>query len=266
MSGLTRNGGNTSTQAINASWPDLLAQDFLNGRIITYGIGNNIAWVNDNAQDLKSLVSHSQRLAFEIRKSRKDKIGQCRRLYFITDSIGGLIVEQALLDETLHDITCATAGIICVDRFHKDSVLCGGVENAFQNQTKNEKLRHVKLFESNETFISNHLSGVTGGKMSAGLGDSTHGTHDCTVESGAWKDDEYSKVKAQLMEWLSSRESLPKKQRTTSTKINRRKPPSLVQYGTIFNGVSNSVINANQYSAGSSLYYNSRDRQRRQAT
>lgn len=178
--GLTGNRKKTWTHEKGTFWPrDLLAKDFPRARIIIYGYDADVVkfahkWGNASSEDL---TSYGQGLAFAIRDSRRDTAGvpTSRPIYFIPHSLGGLVVEQALLhcigaDPSLHAIADASAGILFMgtphegahlakwgstlrslipDRFRKvngnilnvlrtDSILCKRLEESFQKRRKME--------------------------------------------------------------------------------------------------------------------------------
>jgi hypothetical protein len=176
-------------------FPDLLARDFRHARIITWGYDANVARFDgkklQNASS-EGLLSYGQSLAYAIRDSRQNEVPPTRPIYFIAHSLGGLVVEQALLicigaDESLHDIGTATAGILfmgtphqgshlaklgsilgklipanlrtvnqrAIDVLKADSEVCKSLESAFQEHAKHGKFRNIRLFSFYETIAMN---------------------------------------------------------------------------------------------------------------
>lgn len=127
--GLTGNRKKTWThEKNNVFWPELLANDFPQARVITYGYDNNFAklarvWGNANTEGLKS---YGLDLAYAVRDLLQDKTA--RPIYFIPHSLGGLVVEKALLesigsDNSLHNVAQWTAGILFFGVPHQGSHL-----------------------------------------------------------------------------------------------------------------------------------------------
>jgi hypothetical protein len=151
-----------------------------------------------------------------------------------------------------------------IEVLKKDSEVCWNLENAFQEQAKNGKFRHVKLFSFYETIALNGLGGMIVPEMSAVLrGDfkcPIHGTHKSMVRFEGRDDDGYCKVKGQLVAWVSPKGDAPGKEAPTRKTRKKRNSHSITQYGATFNGnVSSSTIGASQYGAGRNIYYHSGD-------
>ncbi|KAH8802861.1 hypothetical protein F5884DRAFT_487473 [Xylogone sp. PMI_703] len=131
--GLTGNRIDTWRHAGGNFWPlQLLAEDFPQARIITYGYSVDIPrFVSDwKNQSSDSMERYGHSLAYAIQASRQDPkhgIITCP-IYFVPHSFGGLVVEQALLlcagvNSALRSVTDATAGILFMGTPHSDAHL-----------------------------------------------------------------------------------------------------------------------------------------------
>jgi hypothetical protein len=156
--------------------------------VIIYGYDADVAkfankWGNASTEGLKS---YGIDLAYAVRDSLQNK--SPRPIYFIPHSLGGLVVEQALLeclgsDSTLQAIVPATAGIMFMGTPHEgaplatwasrlrklilpqirstnkkildvlknDSELCQALEESFQQKSKHGEFQNIKLFSFYET-------------------------------------------------------------------------------------------------------------------
>lgn len=186
--GLTGNRKKTWTHESGVFWPDLLAKDFPKARVISYGYDANVVnfakdWANASTEGLKS---YGQGLAYAVRNELQDKTA--RPIYFIPHSLGGLVVEQALLesigsDVSLKNVAQWTAGILffgvphqgshlakwgsalrklipesirstnkkVIDALKTDSQVCQNLDEDFQHAAKRGKLKNLKLFSFYET-------------------------------------------------------------------------------------------------------------------
>lgn len=187
--GLTGNRQKTWThEKTNAFWPEILASDFPQARVITYGYDANIVnfakdWQNASTEGLRS---YGLGLAFAVRDWLLNQTA--RSIYFIPHSLGGLVVEQALLecigsDESLHDVVRSTKGIMfmgvphlgshlakwgsilrklipesirstnrkALDALKTNSELCHNLDHQFQREAKHGKLKNIGLFSFYET-------------------------------------------------------------------------------------------------------------------
>ncbi|KAF4637162.1 hypothetical protein G7Y89_g907 [Cudoniella acicularis] len=322
--GLTGDRHKTWLHPNGTYWPSLLTSDFPQARVITYGYDANIARFEKNLQNSSSegLHSYGQSLAFAIRNSRqnqdtqdRDRSSSCKKrpIYFIAHSLGGLVVEQALLicigpDESLHDVAASTAGIMFMGTPHqgshlarwgsalgklvpdnirtvnqralsvlkRDSEVCRNLENAFQEQAKNGRFRHVRLFSFYETIALGGLGGMIVEEASAVLkGDGKcpiHGTHMSMVRFAGREDDGYCKIKGQLLAWLELLQVklevagnmgnlIEPETREERARENKEGQRGVTMQGASFGGfISGGTINANQTAAGGNVYYYSRDR------
>jgi hypothetical protein len=185
---LTGGRDSTWTHSNGTFTPDLLRAQFPTARIITYGYDANVVGLWENAGGEK-LRGHGKALAYAVSNSRSDKGRQDRPLFFVAHSLGGLVVEQALLvsleptEPRLRSITASTAGIIFMGTPHsgsslatwgytlarlldrvwrtnkellsllkRESQVLRAVEEVFQRQlATNGMLHHVKVFCFYET-------------------------------------------------------------------------------------------------------------------
>lgn len=187
--GLTGNRKRTWThEKAGVFWPELLARDFPKARVITYGYDADVVkfakdWGNASTEGLKS---YGQALALAVRNELQNQAG--RPIYFLPHSLGGLVVEQALLesigsDVSLHTVAEWTAGILffgvphqgshlakwgsalrklipqsirssnkkVIDVLKTDSQVCQNLDEDFQKEAKHGKLKSIKLFSFYET-------------------------------------------------------------------------------------------------------------------
>jgi protein SERAC1 len=140
-------------------------------------------WGNASTEGLKS---YGLGLAYAVRNLLQNKTA--RPIYFIPHSLGGLVVEQALLesigsDVSLHNVSLWTAGILffgvphqgshlakwgsalrkmipqsirssnkkVIDALKSDSEVCQNLESDFQKEAKHGKLKKIRLFSFYET-------------------------------------------------------------------------------------------------------------------
>jgi len=245
---------------------NLLAKDFTDARVVTFGYDANvIRFGGKKLQNASSegLRSYGQSLAYGIRNMRQGEVPATRPIYFIAHSLGGLVVEQALLmcigaDESLHDIATATAGIVflgtphqgsrlakwsalgklmpgnirtvnqkAIDVLRVDSEICRSLEDAFQEHAKNGKFRNIRLFSFYETVAMNGFSKMVVPEASAVLsGDfksPIHGTHTSMARFEGPNDDGYRKIKGQLIAWLRSKPPGKVKEKQPSKRKGKRK-------------------------------------------
>jgi predicted alpha/beta hydrolase family esterase len=130
--GLTGNREKTWTHdSSHTFWPDLLAKDFPAARIITYGYDANIVGfqkkTGKNAEK-SGLHSYGEALAKSVRNARQGESAlPDLPIYFIAHSLGGLVVEQALLicltENSLNDIAKKSQGIFFMGTPHRGSHL-----------------------------------------------------------------------------------------------------------------------------------------------
>jgi hypothetical protein len=190
--GLTGNREKTWTHPETLTfWPDLIAEDFPLARVISFGYDANIAkfartW--ENAQNA-GLRSYGEQLVNAVRNARQgNEALSTLPIYFIAHSLGGLVVEQALLlsigpDESLQAVAEQTKGIAFMGTPHEGSHLakwgdlfrqlipqrvrdtnskilnvlkpnsevCVAVENAFNSEAKHGKFKDIKLCSFYET-------------------------------------------------------------------------------------------------------------------
>ncbi|KAE9372424.1 hypothetical protein N431DRAFT_408655 [Stipitochalara longipes BDJ] len=186
--GLTGNRKKTWTHENGVFWPELLAKDYPKARVITYGYDANVVnfakdWANASTEGLKS---YGQGLAYAVRNELQSKTA--RPIYFIPHSLGGLVVEQALLesigsDISLNNVAQWTAGILffgvphqgshlakwgsalrklipesirstnkkVIDALKNESEVCQNLDEDFQKETKHGKLSKIRLFSFYET-------------------------------------------------------------------------------------------------------------------
>jgi hypothetical protein len=157
-------------------------------RVITYGYDADVLkfakdWGNASTEGLKS---YGQGLAYAVRNELHNKTP--RPIYFIPHSLGGLVVEQTLLesigpDGSLHNVADWTAGILffgvphqgshlakwgsalrkliperfrstnkkVIDALKSDSEVCQNLDGDFQKEAKHGKLKKIRLFSFFET-------------------------------------------------------------------------------------------------------------------
>jgi hypothetical protein len=173
-------------------WPEFLAKDLPTVRIISFGYDANIIGLAKGLQNAQnsSIRSYGQDLVSTIRNLRQNIPALANvPIYFIAHSMGGLVVEQALLlsigpGSSLHGITKATSGIFFMGAPHEgsrmaklpsllrnlipkrsrdtnkevlsalkpDSEVCKALGADFHQQVKQgERLNHVRLFSFYET-------------------------------------------------------------------------------------------------------------------
>ncbi|KAL2859821.1 esterase/lipase family protein [Aspergillus lucknowensis] len=134
--GLFGNRETTWTHENKTFWPRLLADEFPTARVVTYGYDASVVnfsriW---EGTETSGLDNYGRALAMALRNSRQERKGDKpvpainKPLYFIGHSLGGLVVEQALLDciaadKTLHPVAAQTAGIIFMGTPHNGSHL-----------------------------------------------------------------------------------------------------------------------------------------------
>jgi hypothetical protein len=189
--GLTGNRKKTWTHESGVFGPELLAKDFPKARVITYGYDANVVsfardWGNASTEGLKS---YGQGLAYAVRNKLNELQNKTTHpIYFIPHSLGGLVVEQALLesigsDISLNNVAQWTAGILffgvphqgshlakwgsalrklipesirstnkkVIDALKTDSQVCQNLDEDFQKETKHGKLNKIRLFSFYET-------------------------------------------------------------------------------------------------------------------
>jgi hypothetical protein len=187
--GLTGNRQKTWThEKTNAFWPEVLAKDCPRARVITYGYDADVvkfakSWENASQEGLRS---YGAGLAHTVRDSLRNQTP--RPIYFIPHSLGGLVVEQALLecigsDESLHNVYLSTKGVMfmgvphlgshlakwgsilrklipesirstnrkALDALKTNSELCHELDLKFQREAKHGKLKNIRLFSFYET-------------------------------------------------------------------------------------------------------------------
>ena len=140
-------------------------------------------WGNASTEGLKS---YGLGLAIAVRNELLNQTA--RPIYFIAHSLGGLVVEQALLESTgsdasLHNIHIWTAGILffgvphqgshlakwgsalrklipqsirstnkkVIDALKSDSEVCQNLDGDFQKEAKHGKFKNIRLFSFYET-------------------------------------------------------------------------------------------------------------------
>ena len=200
--GLTGNRVETWTHKnTKCFWPELVAADFPNARVITYGYDANVidfskSWAN---AEQSSVRTYGEGLVNAVRNFHQGQAGVPKLsyvpTYFIAHSLGGLVVEQALLlstkaDKTLHEITPNVKGILFMGTPHQGSKIakwgfvlrkliptsfrstnkqvlealkqksevCRSLEGGFQQEAKHGKLRHVTLVSFYETKVMPNFS------------------------------------------------------------------------------------------------------------
>jgi hypothetical protein len=191
--GVTGNSRKTWTHPeTKRFWPDFVAKDFPQARIITFGYDANIIGLAKGLQNAQnsSIRSYGLDLASTIRNLRQNVPALADvPIYFIAHSMGGLVVEQALLlsigaEQSLHSVAKATSGILFMGTPHEgsrmarlpsllrdliprrirdtnktvlnalkpDSEVCKALGDQFNQQVKHGKtLNHVRLFSFYET-------------------------------------------------------------------------------------------------------------------
>ncbi|KAI9694030.1 MAG: hypothetical protein M1822_003301 [Bathelium mastoideum] len=198
--GLTGNRVETWTHKNKCFWPELIAADFPDARVITYGYDANVidfskSWAN---AEQSSIRTYGEGLVYALRNFHHPPSGAPKLpyvpTYIIAHSLGGLVVEQALLlstksDQTLHEIAANVGGILLMGTPHQGSEIAKwGVvlrkliptafrstnkqvlealkersevgrtlQSDFQQEAKHGKLSHITLVSFYETKIMPNL-------------------------------------------------------------------------------------------------------------
>ncbi|KAI9811511.1 MAG: hypothetical protein M1832_000886 [Thelocarpon impressellum] len=132
--GLTGKRQSTWTHANGLCWPrDLLPASFPRARVLTFGYDADVVrlWGVPGANTLRD---HGKSLAAAVATAR-EAAGK-RRIVFIAHSLGGLVVEQALLlckssnESRLNRVLGETVGVIFMGTPHQGSHLAGWGQTA----------------------------------------------------------------------------------------------------------------------------------------
>lgn len=130
LHGLT--GGSSSTwynEQHDTAWPrDFLGQDLKNVRIFTFGYDADVAnWWNPTSQN--RIGNNAEALNGALNRERRRTNTLQRKLIFVTHSLGGLVVKNAMTlskhspDKHLHSIEASTSGIAFMGTPHFGSDL-----------------------------------------------------------------------------------------------------------------------------------------------
>ncbi|PVH71701.1 hypothetical protein DL98DRAFT_520934 [Cadophora sp. DSE1049] len=122
--GLTGNRDTTWTHPNGTFWPSLLAQAHPTAKIMTFGYDADVVRLWGMAGSNK-LRDHGKALAYAVADQTSPRIP----VIFIAHSLGGLVVEQALLlswranEASLQDLFSATAAVLFMGTPHSGSAL-----------------------------------------------------------------------------------------------------------------------------------------------